>query len=150
MTAEIKPGGRTRLRAVTLLLATFAAGALVGVASQQLLSADEPGRAELRRERIRDHNPFAPGGELAERLALTEAQRAEIDRIVREDREKADSIFHEMRPRLRARYDSTTAAIRGVMTPEQQAEFDRFRAERRVRIHRRFRDDDNRRPDEGR
>lgn len=148
MSVEKKPGGRTRVLAVALLLATFAAGALVGIASQQVVSADEPGRGE--RHRDRDHELFAPGGELTERLDLTEAQRVEIQRIVQENREKADSIFKEMRPRLRARYDSTTTAIRGVMTPEQQAEFDRYRAERRERMRKRSGDNDNRRSDEGR
>lgn len=150
MSIEGKPGGRARLLAVALLLATFAAGALVGIASQQVLSADEPRSGEQRRDRGRDHDMFRPGGELTERLGLSEAQRVEIERIITENREKADSIFDEMRPRLRARYDSTTAAIRGVMTPEQQAEFDRYRAERRERMHKRSRASDDRRSDEGR
>lgn len=150
MSADRKSGGRTRLLAGALLVATFAAGALVGIASEQVLSADEPGRGGERRSRDRDHDLFGPAGELTRRLDLSEAQRTEILRIVDENRAKADSIFDDMRPRLRARYDSATAAVRGVLTPEQQAEYDLYRAERRERMHRKSRDNDNRRSDEGR
>lgn len=133
MTSDQRPVRRTRLLAVALLLATFAAGVLVGMASQQALSANEPASGEERRDRSRGHSLFGPEGRLTQRLGLTEAQRERIELILAADREKADSIFDEMKPRLRARYDSTTSAIRGVMTPEQQAEFDRYRQERRER-----------------
>lgn len=142
-----RPARRTRLLAAALLLATFAAGALVGMASQQALSANEPERSEERRDRSRGNSLFGPEGRLTERLGLTEDQRASIDSILAVERQKADSIFDEMKPRLRARYDSTTSALRGVMTPEQQAEFDLYRQERRERAHGRSRDDDKRRPD---
>lgn len=144
------PARRTRLLAGALLLATFAAGALVGMASQQVLSANEPDRSEERRDRSRGHSLFGPEGRLTQRLGLTEDQRARIDSILAADRQKADSIFDEMKPRLRARYDSTTSALRAVMTPEQQAEFDRYRQERRARAHKRYGGDDRRRGDDGR
>lgn len=149
MTADTRR--RTRLLAMLVLVATFAAGALVGLASEQVLGADEPERVEMRRGHGPQRNPFARQGMLAERLDLTEEQRAEIDSILAADRAKTDSMFREIRPRLRARYDSTTSRIRGVLTAEQQQEFDRYRQERRERFRRRYRPGpDDRRSDEGR
>lgn len=141
---------RTRLHAAAVLLATFAAGALVGVASEQILDADEPERAGERHVRRTERDLFGPDGPLTRRLELTEPQRAEIERMLTAERAKTDSVLREMRPRLHARYDSMTARIRGVLTPEQQAEFDRYRDERRERMRRRYRKNDDRRHDEGR
>lgn len=149
MTADSRR--RTRLLAMLVLFTTFAAGALVGLASEQVLDANEPERVETRRGRGPHRNPFARQGMLAERLQLTEEQRAEIESILAADRAKTDSMFREIRPRLRARYDSTTSRIREVLTVEQQEEFDRYRQERRERVRRRYRPgQDDRRSDESR
>jgi Spy/CpxP family protein refolding chaperone len=150
MTARHGPIRRTRLLASVVLVATFAAGALVGVASEQVLDADEPGRAGERHVRRTERDLFGPDGTLTRRLELTEPQRTEIERMLTAERAKTDSILRQMRPRLRARYDSTTARIRGVLTVEQQAEFDRYREERRERMRRTYRNNDDRRQDEGR
>jgi Spy/CpxP family protein refolding chaperone len=127
---------RTRLLAVLTLLVTFLAGAFAGAAL----------------DRGRGHGPRGPGGPggrggppaifaagspLVERLELTEPQRDSIERLMRRDRARTDSMFREMRPRLRARFDSTTAAIAAVLTPEQRAEWERFLAERRAHHRRR-------------
>lgn len=147
MRADPKPLRRVRLRAFVVLLFTFVAGALVGMASERALSADEPARVE------RSGGAHGPGGQdrraaLADRLDLTPGQRASLDSIVAEDREKAGAILREMRPRLRARYDSTTTAIRAILTPEQQAEFDRYRQERRDRVRLRIKRSNHGRDDE--
>jgi Spy/CpxP family protein refolding chaperone len=147
MTTESRTGRRARLLAGGVLVATFVAGALVGVASQRLLNADEPEAAEVRRSRIRPGQMFGPDGVLTRRLELTDAQRREIEALLESDRRKTDSMFREIRPRLRARYDSTTAGIRAVLDPEQQEEFDRYRRERRERMRIRIRHDEEARHD---
>jgi hypothetical protein len=147
MTMELRTGRRTRLLAGGVLLATFVAGALVGIASQRLLSADEPEAADARRPRVRPGEMFGPDGVLTRRLDLTEAQRREIEALLEADRCKADSMFREIRPRLRARYDSTTAGIRAVLDPGQQEEFDRYRRERRERMRIRIRHEEGVRHD---
>lgn len=130
MNPEASRTRRTRLLALASLLVVFVAGVLVGAAAEH-----------ARRERgFRGEPPRRPGppeifaaqGELGRRLHLTAEQSDSIQRIILRDRAKADAIFREMRPRLRARFDSTSAAIDAVLTPEQRAEFRRLREEHRA------------------
>lgn len=130
---------RMRLLAIASLLLTFLAGALVGTAVERARGgrawAPPPG-AEAGRPRG-GPDIFEAGGPLDDRLRLTPQQRDTIQRIVERDRHKADSLFRQMRPRLRARFDSTRTAIDAVLTPAQREEFRRFREERRAERRRR-------------
>ena len=119
---------RMRLLAVLTLLVVFAAGALVGAAVQNARGGHDGPRGAPGR---RGGPPpiFAEGSPVAERLNLTAAQRDSIEKIVANDRIKADSLYRQMRPRLRARFDSTTAAIDAVLTPQQRAEWHKIRQE---------------------
>ena len=140
MNAERAPARRVRLLAFAALLVTFFVGALAGLAYERVLNAREPVPGTMRDRPAFDRRPmiFAPGGRMAEQLDLTPVQQDRINRILEEDRAKAGAVFEEMEPRLRARYDSTNAAIRAVLTPEQQREFERLQVERRIRMQERF------------
>jgi Spy/CpxP family protein refolding chaperone len=131
---------RMRLLAIATLLATFLAGAVVGTAVERARGDDAPReRAGMERGPRRGPGPqiFAAGGEMGDRLGLTAQQRDSIQRILERDRAKADTLFREMRPRLRARFDSTRSAIEAVLTPEQREEFRRIRREQRAERRRR-------------
>lgn len=138
---EIGAGRRLRLLAAAVLTVTFVAGALVGFVGERLVGEVQPqpprlGRAGLGsqpRARI-----FARGSPAARRLGLSEDQHSRIDSIFAADRVKAQAILRQLQPRLQARFDSTTAAVRAVLTPEQRVEFRRFRAERRRQLERQF------------
>ena len=123
---------RMRLLAVLTLLIVFAAGALVGAAVERGRGHDAPQRGG-RGARGGPPPIFAEGSPFVARLKLTPAQRDTIGKIMRNDRAKADSLYRQMRPRLRARFDSTTMAIEAVLTPEQSAEWKRVRQELRQR-----------------
>lgn len=146
-------GGRMRVLALVVLIVTFVAGALMGVAFERVLAADPPVRVERDaradrdggKNRDDDRSPFAPDGPLDQRLDLSAEQHARIDSLLARQRERYDSIMHSMRPVLRATYDSTNAAIRSVLTPEQQTEFEAYRQERREHIKRRYDRDGRRR-----
>ena len=131
---------RLRWLALASLLVTFLAGALVGAAVDRARGghrwAPPPAGAEGRGPG-RGPDIFEAGGPLDDRLNLTPQQQDTINRILERDRRKADSLFREMRPRLRARFDSTRAAVEAVLTPEQREEFRRFREERRAERRRR-------------
>lgn len=131
---------RMRVLAIASLLLTFFAGALVGTAVERARGARSwsppPPGAEPGRGRG-GPDIFEAGGPLDDRLRLTPQQRDTIQRIVERDRRKADSLFREMRPRLRARFDSTRTAVEAVLTPQQREEFRRFREEHRERRRRR-------------
>ena len=132
---------RLRWLALASLLGTFLAGALVGAAVDRARGGHRwpppPPGAEGRGPGRGGPDIFEAGGPLDERLNLTPQQRDTINRIVERDRHKADSLFREMRPRLRARFDSTRAAVDAVLTPQQREEFRRFREERRAERRRR-------------
>ena len=129
--------GRLRLLALAVLVVTFVAGALMGVAYERVLRAGEPGGPPpMEGRRPPPSRLFEPGGPMAS-LNLTDEQRARIEAVLEEEGRKSDALLREVRPRMKARYDSTTAAIRGVLTPAQQAEFDRIHREHEERMHRR-------------
>jgi Spy/CpxP family protein refolding chaperone len=69
--------------------------------------------------------------EAFEPLGLTPAQREQVQVILERRRTQMDAFWQEARPRLRAVVDSTETEIRALLSPEQQAAFDRMRAERR-------------------
>lgn len=120
---------RARLLAALTLLVTFAAGGVVGAAVENARDRMHgPPRGAGREAHF-----LAAERQLAERLELSPAQRDSIRSIVRHDRALADSIFREMRPRVRARFDSTLSAIEGVLTPAQREEFRKIRDEHHPR-----------------
>lgn len=136
MAVEHNRAWRIRTLAVACLLITFAAGALVGAAFER---SRGPETGEMVRRGPRGGpGPavFAPDSRLAQRLQLTPAQTDSIQKIIARDRARADTLFRQIRPRLRARFDSTMTAVEAVLTPEQRAEFARFREERRAQRRR--------------
>jgi len=64
-------------------------------------------------------------------MDLTASQRAAIDSLLDVARPRNEAIMQRVLPDLRAQADSLRAAIRPVLTPDQQRTFDR---EPRMRI----------------
>ena len=146
--------------AAALLFTTFLAGALGGAAVTEL-SRPGPGlRARIERDFGGERRVFVgqrpdgrerpdgrggrPGGPgmgvgrvpllppgTLDRLELTEAQRASVDEILERRRAETEAILESVYPTLRAQVDSANEEIRAVLTPEQQATFDRIREEMR-------------------
>ena len=149
--SERDPRFRMRSMAITVLLLTFVAGGLVGIAVDRVLISGPTAPADGGTRPTRIGGPpglrggripggiFASGGGMAERLGLSPEQQERIDSVLAADRRKADAMLRQIRPLLQARYDSTTAAILGVLSPEQRAEFEAIRRERREQIRARGR-----------
>src|SRR5687767_8450123 len=123
---------RARFIGMAVLVLTFAAGALAGAATMQVVDADEPG-ALSRPDRGRHGPPFL------DRLNLTAEQRAQVDRILERRRAEMERFWTEHRPLLRGIADSARAEVRAVLTPEQRALEERFMAERREQFQKRER-----------
>lgn len=123
---------RARMLGVGLLFLMFFAGALSGMAMTRAVEAS-PGPATTAAERdgavaCRD------GGKrtkIIDQLDLSAEQRARVDAILARRRGQTESFWDSAGPRLRVLMDSTRAEIRAVLTPEQRAEYDRLREERR-------------------
>jgi Spy/CpxP family protein refolding chaperone len=131
--------------AAGLLLLAFVAGALGGVAADRLLAA-RSARVEPALSDPGENGPLGRGGagaifpagvQLARQLNLSPEQRDRIEEILVAERSKADSVLREVRPLLQARYDSSTQAVRAILTPEQRERFDRLRDNRRDLLLRR-------------
>ena len=136
MTVESNRTWRLRTLAIAILLITFAAGALTGAAFERV-RGPEAGEMGPRGPRGGPRpDMFAPESPLGRRLQLAPTQADSIQKIIERDRARADTLFRQIRPRLRARFDSTMAAVEAVLTPERRAEFARFREERRAQRRR--------------
>lgn len=59
-----------------------------------------------------------------EELALAPEQIEEVEQIVRDSQGRMRALWDEVSPRMRAEFNDTLARIRGVLTPEQQAQFE--------------------------
>lgn len=112
-----------------MLGAAFIAGLLGGAAGERLVSSRwttnqfPPPGMPTRGSRM------PPGGfipKALERLNLTPEQRRAIDGILERRRQQTDSLFGMFLPQMRATADSMRREIRAVLTPEQQAELDRW------------------------
>jgi Spy/CpxP family protein refolding chaperone len=123
------------VRRATALLATtalFLAGIVVGVAATHAFYAWQI------------HRPGGLvglglrwlGGSLERRLDLDAAQQREVDAILAETRRELTAVRREMVPRLYAIRDRSFDRIAEVLTAEQRAELQRFRARHRRRVER--------------
>lgn len=115
----------SRTRVALLLLLTFAAGMAAGVAADRQFGAAE---AEAPKQAEEDHRRDRRGGgttieRFADELGLTTEQRARIDPILEDMRERMSDLFEPVRPAYRDLVDSTRARIEAILTPEQVADY---------------------------
>jgi len=124
---------QARLLGIALLAATFVIGGLAGAAAVRLSSSRETTaaaqHAEERSPRERDH------GSVLDQLDLTPEQCERIQAVLERRRRQTEAFWDEHGPALRAIVDSAHAEIRALLTPDQRAEYDRLRSERRRRLH---------------
>ena len=122
MTSAIRTLGRMEWQATLLLVVVFGAGIAVGAAIDHSRAAPPMAAAPQR----------GPGRlpPYLERIDLTPDQHAQIKAILDAQKPKVDTIMNGILPRLQSISDTTFAQIRGVLTPQQQTEFDRERPRR--------------------
>ena len=114
-----------------LLAVVFAAGAVVGVATDRLdvftgiAAADEVEEATPERgERDEDRRGRQTAiEEFADDLGLTADQRARIEEYLDHYRDGAMRLQREVRPRYRALMDSVRTEIESVLTAEQVEDY---------------------------
>ena len=127
-------GGSSPMGPAGLIVAVFLAGTLTGVAGGRWFDrgpAPEGASANVRSE-ARETPTFGPGSQgrrnsggdffldqMTERLDLTGDQRANVDSILKAQREKSRQVMESLRPGLRASLDSMNSAIAGVLRPDQ-------------------------------
>jgi len=114
-------------RARFAVLAVFLAGCIFGAAAFNLYL--------LRIENRIFHSPDVLAQlliyKLDRDLDLTEKQKTEIHTIVIDSRSEVLSLNRDIMPRIHDIFERYQLRIRNVLTPEQQARYDRIVAERR-------------------
>jgi Spy/CpxP family protein refolding chaperone len=125
LTRRSQPG----LVALLLLAVTFAVGGLTGAALNQAVGAREAPAEATAAEPPTEQ----PRRSIFDGLGLTEAQRAHVDAVLAERRHRLETLWREHEPRMHAVMEETNARINEVLTPDQVAELERRRAERRER-----------------
>lgn len=74
--------------------------------------------------------------QFSRQLRLTPEQRTQVGAILEAKRQKIDALRAETRPRFDDIRSSTGAEIRQLLTPEQQARYDKMEAEQQARKER--------------
>jgi Spy/CpxP family protein refolding chaperone len=108
---------RTAILAFVVILATFAAGVLAGVAIDRRMHRNPP-------------PPFmveAMLHRLDRRLDLTDQQRDTIEQIIQRRHARMSRLFAHVRPQMDAEIAATNAEIERVLTPEQREKFQKMR-----------------------
>ncbi|MGH7444855.1 MAG: hypothetical protein ACREKM_08270 [Longimicrobiales bacterium] len=123
--------GRLRFAGALLLAATFAVGALGGLAYAHF--GDREAAAESAERECHDDDDRPS---YLDRLELDVEQQERVDAILQSRKEQMHAFWDENGPRMEQIVDSARAEIRGVLTEAQRAEVDRMRAERRARHER--------------
>jgi len=119
-----------RVVAVLALVIVFSAGVAAGVAGSRLLAA----RATPAAPPPPEWRPLGVDGRILDGLDLTERQREAIEAILARHRAEALREWQDVASRFREIVTSASMEIRGVLTPEQQQEFDRRLDRRRQAI----------------
>jgi hypothetical protein len=120
-----------RATAVAAILALFLAGVLVGVLGTHafyLRQLHQPGGLAALGTRILARD-------LQRRLDLDSRQQQELQRILADARAESAGLRREVMPRVFAILDRASTRINTMLTPEQRAEFQRYRTRHRHRLH---------------
>jgi Spy/CpxP family protein refolding chaperone len=117
---------RPRTLAFVFLLGALLTGSALGFTTSRVLAAREPAVRVSDQRSLRDV--------LAQRLDLSPDQRAAIDSILDARREAMEAVMARVRPEMDSVRVASRAAMRRLLSPAQQAEFDRMVAESQARI----------------
>ena len=116
---------RSKVWAVALLLAVFAAGATVGAAVMTAWNPLKASAVSPSSER-RDHDRGrrrSYAERLQEELSLTTEQRTAVDAILEEREAEMRELWAQMKPKYDALRETIRAEIMGVLDEEQQQRF---------------------------
>ena len=111
---------KTTIVAILVVVLTFTAGVAVGVFTSHMMilrgghgAGFFPAKAMVNR--------------LDRRLDLTDAQRAQVEQIIRRSHTRIDGMWNDVHPRVRAEIDRANQEISNILTPEQRAKFERLK-----------------------
>lgn len=112
---------RTAIIAGAVLIATFVAGMLAGVAADRLVIM------RMWRDRMPARAPHFVAERLERRLDLTADQRRQVEEIIQRHHSRMNEVWNSARPAVRAEVDAANAEIEKILTPGQREKFSRFK-----------------------
>lgn len=112
------PATRTTLVAALVLVLTFGAGVIAGAAAHHLFG---------HRDGIPAFAMHVVLNRLDRRLDLTDAQRAQVEAILRRRHANINAMLGGVRPRVHQELEAANAEIAKVLTPEQRVKFEKMR-----------------------
>lgn len=112
---------RRRLLAALVLVGVFLLGAVAGASTATVVVARRIARLF---ESPKETMARLYGWQLGRRLHLTDAQRAEVERIVLDDHAELAKLWQTIEPQAAELRRRRHARIRAILTPEQQREAD--------------------------
>jgi hypothetical protein len=113
---------RSKQHALMFLLGVFLTGGALGFTADRVLV----------RERIRDcqrGDQRAMRTRMGDDLGLSAEQRASLDRILDEKHRQMSVLLAPVRPRMDSISAATRTQIRAILTPAQQADFEKLHRE---------------------
>jgi Spy/CpxP family protein refolding chaperone len=133
--SHAEPAGRARSAVVAALLlaATFITGIVAGIAADRMVLVRE-GRI-LPREGMRFVSARIVRA-MDRELDLTDAQRADVEKILAARQSRIERVWKDLRPQIRAEIDRTNREIEAVLTEEQKPKFRKLTARWEARMGR--------------
>ena len=119
--AETRGRARSAVVAAILLAATFLTGMVAGVAADRFVLVREA--RILPREGMRFVSARIVRA-MDRELDLTDAQRADVERILAERQRRIERVWSEMRPQIRTEIERTNREIEAILTEEQKPKFE--------------------------
>ena len=126
-----------RRKAVLILLAVFLAGGLAGVMLEDVVddldwSWPHVVRDTERHDRSNDPMDDDAEEEFLEGLGLSRDRLEAVDRVLDRREDRLEAYWAGKIPEIEALIDSTRMEIRGLLSPEQREEYDRWVARQRT------------------
>jgi len=121
---------RIRLSAAAAFAVVFGGGVAVGFAlDREGANRDLPGDTSAATATQRESDP-APSGWIIDQIEMDQAQRAEVDSVLKHYGRRMTDLQKSFHPRYRALVDSTHQSLRLLLSEEQVARYDALEAER--------------------
>jgi hypothetical protein len=124
----ISRDARVRFGAAAAFAVVFFGGVAVGFAVDR--AASPAAEADVEATEAEENDDPAPSGWIIDQIEMDEAQRAQVDSLLKHYGKRMTELQKSFHPRYRALVDSTNQSLRSLLTADQIARYDALEAER--------------------
>jgi hypothetical protein len=116
------PRPRSRWKTILLVLLVFVSGTVIGAAAATIVIVHRVQYAVHHPDEI----PARLTARLTRRLSLTTGQSAQVERLIAQRVDHLKVIRQQFEPKFRSELRGLHGDVRAVLTPEQQAKWDKL------------------------